>query len=302
MARVRRRVDLSACVFLLPAAAVLFLFVVYPILWSFVASFFKIAEGKGDLLHLRPWSVPGAWAGLKMYRALFRDSVFWRSLWNTAVFAALFIPGTLVASMALALLVRRGLRGMGLFRAVFFLPHVVSIVAAGLVWKWMFDTRHGLVNALISLLGGEGPNWLGRPGLAMLVIALMCVWRWSGYFMLVFLAGLEAIPRELYDAAAVDGADSVAVFRAITLPLLRRPILFALIVLLIRAQNVFQEVYVMTDGGPANGTITVAYQIWRSGISGGDIGRGAAMSFLLFLAVLGVAVAQFALLGKDRTR
>lgn len=292
--------DRSAYVFVLPAAVILTLFLLYPIVWSLLASFRDIRLG--DLLGMHLWSVPGKWAGANNYRSLFQDPIFWQSLWNTAYFAVLFIPGTLVLSLGMALLVQQGLRGVGVFRAIFFLPYVVSIVASSLVWRWMFDGEYGLINAIIAAAGGEGPNWLSHPQLAMVVIALMSIWRWSGYFMLIFLAGLEAIPSSLYEAADVDGAGWWMVFGRVTLPLLRRPMIFALIVLLIRAQNVFQEVYVMTGGGPGNSTVTVAYLIWHRGIKTMKLGQGAALSYLLFLVVLAVAVAQFLFLRRRRTR
>jgi ABC-type sugar transport system permease subunit len=292
-----QRKTLTAWFFVAPAVAILLFSVVYPILWSLLASFRSI--NAGDLYALRLWRIPGQWTAAN-YQRLLHSDIFRQSLVNTAYFAVLYIPGTMAIAMVLALLVRKGIRGLGIFRALFFLSYVISIVAAGMVWRWMFNTEHGLVNAIIASMISEKPDWFGNPHLAMLVIVLMCVWRWSGYFMLIFLAGLESIPRELYDAAAVDGADGWQRFWKITLPLMRRPIFFALIVLLIRAQNIFQEVYVMTDGGPDNGTITVAYRIWQAGISHGEIGRGAAMSYLLFLAVLLVAVAQFLLLGRER--
>lgn len=294
------RKDRSAYLFVLPSMITIGLFLLYPIIWSFLASFREI--GLGDLLGMKLWSVPGTWVGPKNYRSLFADSLFRQSLWNTAYFAVLFIPGTLVVSLGLALLVRQGLRGAGAFRAIFFLPYVVSIVASGLVWRWMFTGEHGLINAIIGTAGVKGPDWLGQPGLAMLVIALMCVWRWSGYFMLVFLAGLEAIPTSLYEAADVDGAGWWMVFRGVTLPLLRRPMIFALIILLIRAQNIFQEVYVMTGGGPGNSTVTVAYLIWHRGIKDMKLGQGAALSYILFMVVLAVAAVQLLLLRRRRVR
>ena len=294
------REDRTAYGFLLPAALILGLFLLYPILWSFLASFRRI--GLGDLGGLRLWSVPGQWIGLGNYRSLFADPVFRRSLLNTAYFSVMFIPGTLAVSLGLALLVRQGLRGIGVFRALYFLPYVVSIVAAGLVWRWMFDTEHGLINALVAIAGGEGPDWLGHPQLAMVVIALMSIWRWSGYFMLIFLAGLESIPTSLYEAAGVDGVGRWMTFRRVTLPLLRRPMIFALIVLLIRAQNIFQEVYVMTGGGPGNRTVTVAFLIWQTAFRSFRIGRAAALSYLLFVLVLVVAVVQFLMLGRERRR
>ena len=288
----------TAWFFLLPTVIVLGIFLLYPIVWSLLASFRTI--GPGDLMGMRPGAVPGQWVGLRNYRLLLDDPIVWRSLVNTVFFAALFIPGTLAISMSMALLTQKGLRGTGGFRVIFFLPYVVSIVAAGLVWRWMFDTEHGLANALIAIAGGDAPDWLGHPLLAMLVIALMCIWRWSGYFMLIFLAGLQNVPPELYEAAAVDGASRLSVFLRITLPLMKRPLLFALIVMLIRAQNVFQEVYVMTGGGPADGTVTVAFQIWRTAFKYFLIGRGAALSYLLFMVVLLVAAAQWALLMRRR--
>ncbi len=293
--------DWSVGFFLLPAGVVLLLFILYPILWSFIGSFRRI--GPGDLLNAHLWIIPGQWAGLENYRSLLRSPLFWKSLLNTGFFAALFIPGTLILSLGMAMLVRQGLRGAGVFRAIFFLPYVVSVVAAGLAWRWMFDTEHGLINALAQSAGGTGPDWFGQPQLAMLVIALMSVWRWSGYFMLVFLAGLEAIRPSLYEAAAVDGIGKWMTFRRVTLPMLRRPMLFALIVMLIRAQNVFQEVYVMTGGGPGNATKTIAYVIWETAFCPPfALGRGAALSYLLFIAVLLVAAAQYLMVGRERAQ
>ena len=297
-----RRQDHVAYLFLLPSVIILGLFLIYPIIWSLLASFREIRIG--HLLDSRLWTVPGEWIGLENYRKIITpfglDNLFWRSLLNTGFFAAIFIPGTLAVSLGMALLVRKGLRGIGFFRAVYFLPYVVSIVAAGLVWRWMFDAEHGLVNAIIAAGGGDEVNWLSHPQLAMVVIALMSVWRWSGYFMLIFLAGLEAIPTSLYEAAAVDGVGWWKTFSRVTLPLLRRPMLFALIVMLIRAQNVFQEVYVMTGGGPGNSTVTIAFLIWQTAFRSFLIGRGAALSYLLFLVVLLVAVIQFAIVGRER--
>ncbi len=297
-----RRQDHVAYLFLLPSVIILGLFLIYPIIWSLLASFREIRIG--HLLDSRLWTVPGEWIGLENYRKIITpfglDNLFWRSLLNTGFFAAIFIPGTLAVSLGMALLVRKGLRGIGFFRAVYFLPYVVSIVAAGLVWRWMFDAEHGLVNAIIAAGGGDEVNWLSHPQLAMVVIALMSVWRWSGYFMLIFLAGLEAIPTSLYEAAAVDGVGWWQTFSRVTLPLLRRPMLFALIVMLIRAQNVFQEVYVMTGGGPGNSTVTIAFLIWQTAFRSFLIGRGAALSYLLFLVVLLVAVIQFAIVGRER--
>ena len=172
--------DRTAYLFILPASVILGLFLIYPILWSFLASFRRI--GIAELAGIRLWTQPGDWVGLDNYRSLLRSRIFWTSLRNTAWFSALFIPGTLVASLGMALLVRKGLRGVSVFRVLFFLPYVVSIVAAGLAWRWMFDSEHGLVNAVIGAAGGTGPDWFGTPALAMGVIALMCIWRWSGYF------------------------------------------------------------------------------------------------------------------------
>ena len=290
--------DRSAYLFVLPAAVVLGLFLLFPILWSFLAGFRRI--GLGELAGLSLWRVPGEGVGVGNYRSLFADGLFWLSLRNTAWFAILFIPGTLIVSLGMALLVRQGIRGVGFFRAVFFLPYVVSIVAAGMVWRWMFDSEHGLVNAIIRAAGGEGLDWLGSASLAMPVIAMMCVWRWSGYFMLIFLAGLEGIPASLYESADVDGAGWWLTFRRVTLPLLRRPMIFALIVLLIRAQNIFQEVYVMTGGGPGNSTVTVAFLIWQTAFRSFRIGRGAALSYLLFLFVVLAAAAQLIMLRRGR--
>jgi multiple sugar transport system permease protein len=301
MPTIRRHINLTAWCFLLPTILVLGLFLFYPILWTFFISFKKVTLANIDAL--KPWNIPGEWIGLRSYRLLLRDPFFWQSVRNTAFFAVIFVPATLALSLGLAILVNHPrIKGLGAYRTIFFLPYAISIVGAGIIWKWLFHSEYGLINALINACGGQGPNWLGHSQLAMCIIALMCVWRWSGYFMLIFLAGLQSIPDELYDAAAVDGAGGWQRFRHITLPLLRRPMILAVILLLIRTQGIFQEVYIMTGGGPGNRTVTVAFAIWKAGFYHFNFSRAAAMSYLLFLAVILLAAAQYIIVGRERNR
>lgn len=286
----RGRSDPSAYVFIAPAFAVLLVFLFYPMVWTLVASFQDVRP-----LRMRDagfFDPVGDWIGLRNYASVFADALFLKSLRNTATFALLFVPATMFSSLCLAVLFNRGGRAVAFSRSVFFLPYVVSVVSASLIFMALFDARRGFVNALLALSGLEGPFWLSDPALAMPVVALMSLWRRVGYFMLIYLAGLQNIPVELYEAAALDGLGKIGAFRRITWPLLRKITAVVFMLLLIACLNVFQEIFVMTGGGPGNTTVTVPFLIYNMAFEYSRIGQAAAVSYLLFLGVVAVTLLQ----------
>jgi multiple sugar transport system permease protein len=282
--------DYSAYVFIAPAMVIIIVFLFYPMAWTLAASFQEVRP-----IRMRTagfFDPLGSWAGLGNYRAVLGDGMVRLSLLNTLRFAVLFVPATLFASVILAVLFDRKGRGINLARSVFFLPYVISVVSASLIFMSLFDARRGFVNIILARLGMAGPNWLSSTALAMPVVAFMSLWRRVGYFMLIYLAGLQNIPRELYEAGSLDGLGPLGAFRYITWPLLRKISAVVFILLLINCLNVFQEIYVMTGGGPGNTTVTVSFLIYNMAFEYSRIGQAAAVSWLLFLAVIGITLVQ----------
>jgi multiple sugar transport system permease protein len=269
---------------------ILAFFLFYPMLWTLVASFQDVRP-----IRMRTagfFDSVGDWIGLRNYTAVIQDSMVRIALLNTLRFALFFVPATLAASVILAVLFDRKGRWIGFSRSVFFLPYVISVVSASLIFMSLFDARRGFVNIFLNLLGIEGPNWLSGPALAMPVVALMSLWRRVGYFMLIYLAGLQNIPAELYEAGSLDGLGPVGAFLHITWPMLRKISAVVFILLLISCLNVFQEIFVMTGGGPGNTTVTISFLIYNMAFEYSRIGQAAAVSYLLFLMIIGITLIQ----------
>ncbi|GLX66684.1 carbohydrate ABC transporter permease [Paenibacillus glycanilyticus] len=291
MSYIRRRLgDLSAYVFILPAFLILGLFLVYPVIWSIIASFKDIkpmALQKSGL-----FGIPGQFVGFDYYVDALQNPLFIKALVNTLYFGVIFVPITMLGSVLLALLVNQKLAGVNFVRTVFFIPYIVSVVSASLIFVFLFNGDRGLVNALLSQVGIAGPNWLASSVWAMPVIAIMTCWRNIGYFMLIYLSGLQSIPTDLYEVADVEGASKFEKFRYVTWPLLGRVSLVVMILLLISSLNVFQEVYIMTGGGPADSTTTVPFLIFNRAFHYFEIGQAAAMSYILFVIVIIITIIQ----------
>jgi multiple sugar transport system permease protein len=282
--------DYSAYIFIAPAMLVIAAFLLYPMLWTAAAGFQEVRP-----IRMRTagfFDPLGSWAGLGNYRAVLGDGMARLALLNTLRFALLFVPATLFASVMLAVLFDRKGRGISLARSVFFLPYVISVVSASLIFMSLFDARRGFVNIILARLGVPGPHWLSSTALAMPVVAFMSLWRRVGYFMLIYLAGLQNIPRDLYEAGSLDGLGPLGAFRYITWPLLRKISAVVFILLLVNCLNVFQEIYVMTGGGPGNATVTISFLIYNMAFEYSRIGQAAAVSWLLFLAVIGITLVQ----------
>ena len=233
------------------------------------------------------------WVGLENYRRLLADPLFWQALVNTAYFVVLGGPLSVLVSLGTALLVNHRLaRWRGVFRSLLFLPVVTTLVAVAVVWRYLYQPRQGLLNHLLGLAGLPPIDWLGDPHWAMPAIVLMAVWKNFGFNMVVFVAGLQSIPRRLYEAAEIDGADGWQQFRHITLPMLAPTFLFVTVITLIGYCQLFAEPYVMTQGGHSDSTLSIALLMFQEGFRWWNLGYAAAISFLLFLIGLAGTLLQ----------
>lgn len=234
--------------------------------------------------------------GLDNYGRLLHDEVFLQSLRNTAVFVAGSVPLTIVSALAVALALNTGItRLRTFFRVGFYLPVVTSIVAVAVVWRFLLQPDTGLINSLLRTVGIGGPHWLDDPLFAMPSIMVMTAWRGMGFMMVVFLAGLQAIPRTVYEAAEIDGAGRWARFRYVTLPMLRPTMLFAVVVTSIGQLQFIEEPFVMTRGGPLNKTLSVSMDVYNQ-FGFGNYGYASAMSYVLFVVIVALTVVWFRLL------
>jgi multiple sugar transport system permease protein len=268
--------------FLLPGVGGLLIFTVLPILASFVLAFFA-----WDLL------TPPQFVGLQNYADIVGDKEFWAALTHTLTFIAGYLPLVIVAGLGMALAMNVAIRGIGFLRTLFFFPVVSSWVAVALLWSWLFNPKYGLVNYLLSLVGITGPGWLFDPQWAMPAIILTSVWKDLGFVLVLFLAGLQSIPLDYTEAAALDGAGRIGQLRHITLPLLAPTTFFVLIISLINSFQVFDQVWVMTGGGPAGATTVLVERIVRHAFRYGEMGYAAALSWVLFFLVFAATIVQF---------
>ncbi|WP_144126915.1 carbohydrate ABC transporter permease [Catellatospora sichuanensis] len=237
---------------------------------------------------------PPEWVGLDNFQRLLNDESTKIALRNTAFYALGHVPLTMLAALGLALLLNRKIAGVGFFRAAAFFPYITSMVAVAVVWNMLFHPQFGPVNQFLQFVGVDSPpGWTTSTTWAMPAIILTSVWRDMGYYMVLFLAGLQAIPVEQYEAAKVDGAGTWQRFRAVTLPGLRPVTFLVLILLTVQSFKVFDLVVVMTDGGPGRATLVLSQQIYRRGIIEGEFGYASAISLVLFLLVLVFTLVQF---------
>jgi ABC-type sugar transport system permease subunit len=271
-----------AAPFVLPSLAGVLLFLLIPVVIVLLLSFVK-------------WNFlqPPHWAGFTNFITMARYDHVFHALAISAYYVLWNIPVQTVIALGLALLVNRRMPGMGLFRALYVLPWMSTPVAMAVVWGWLLNAQNGLVNHLLLIAGIHGPNWLGDQATALPAIAMISTWQYAGYNMLFFLAGLQTIPPQLYEAASIDGASAFSRFRRITLPLLNATMLFVLVTDVIGSFQVFDQVYVLTQGGPGSATTVINYQIYSTAFQNFDVGSAAAMSLLLFGVILAVTIVQF---------
>ncbi|MBX3083290.1 MAG: sugar ABC transporter permease [Anaerolineae bacterium] len=256
--------------------------------------FFYLALGASAVISMTKWDVLTApiWVGLQNYITLLNDPKFWQVLWNTTRYTIVSVPLGLIVSLLLALALNTRIRFRNVYRLIFFLPVLTMPVAIAVVWKWIFNPDLGLANQIMGLVGFGRIKWLSDVNWAMNALVIMSVWSGSGYGMVIFLAGLQNIPREYYEAASVDGANWWQSLTKITIPLLTPTIFFNLITSLIGAFQVFDIIYTMTKGGPLNSTRSIVYNIYEDGFKYARMGTASATAWILFIIILVVTVVQ----------
>lgn len=267
--------------FIAPMLIGLLLFRLGPIVAALFISFTK-------------WNVrtPPEFLGLANYQEMFASDTFWLVLGNTLLFAIVYVPSVIILALVMALLVNQKLRGIGVYRGLFFMPYITSMVAVAMVWNWIFSTRFGILNNVLrDLFGTSNVSWLTEYPLWVLII--VTVWKTSGFQMMIYVAGLQGIPSYLYEAARIDGATRWQQFRHITLPLLTPITFFVLIFSIIEAFRTFEVTFSMTGGGPLNQSTTLAYYIYQNAFVFNRMGFASSLAYILMFIVGVITVLNF---------
>lgn len=275
--------------YVLPVLSILGLFVYWPILSSVLLSLTH-----WDFLMPEP-----RYVGLDNYKFLLTSDEFWNALWVTVAFTLVSVPVRLLLALGLAMALLRNRRLERVLRAAFFLPVVVSTVAISIIWGWMYNTEFGLLNGLLALFDLGPVPWLTRPDMAIVSVAIVDIWKQIGYDMVLYIAGLQAIPSELLEAARIDGARFFKRFRTIVLPLLMPTTFFLIVVSVINSFQVFTIVNVLTQGGPAGGTDVLVHMLYRISFINFAIGQGSALAVMLFVVLIALTVFKFAVIGRS---
>jgi len=274
--------NLTGYAFLLPNIVGFLTFTFLPVFASFALAFVE-----WDLI------TPIKFVGIKNFVTLIKDKLFWQYFGNT-LFFMLNIPIGMAVSLALALLVNQKLKGIVIFRTIYFMPVVSSMVAVALLWRWLYNPDFGLINSFLRMLGIKNPPlWLASTTWAKPAIMLMWIWRGAGYNMLLYLAALQGIPEQLYEAASIDGANGWQKFWHITLPALAPTNFFIVVMSIIGGFQAFGEIYVMTGGGPAGSTTTIVYYIYNNAFLWYKMGYAAAISWFLFVIIFTATLIQW---------
>jgi len=288
--RIPSEANRAAWFFLAPALALIGIFFFLPVAAAMLLSLTDFdLYGIASPLNTR-------FVGFQNYSRLLRTPDFWLALRNTFYFAFVGGPLTIAVSLGAALLLSSKLvRFKGVFRTIYFTPFVTTLVAVAIVWRYLYHARYGFFNYALSYIGVDPIDWLGDPNWAMPAIILMAVWKGFGYNMLIFIAGLQAIPEELYDAAEIDGAGTFRRFFSITLPMLSPTLVFVTVITMIGYFQLFAEPYVMTQGGPLRSTTSVVLLMYEEGFRWWRMGYAAAIAFVLFIVILLATLVQFRL-------
>lgn len=274
---------LEGYLYILPNFIGFFVFMAVPIIMGFVISL-------TDYNGFNQFN----FVGLKNYLNMFKDEYFRVSLWNNILYTLVTVPGTVVAALLLAVGVNKGLRGTKLFRTLFFLPTISSMVAVGIVWAAIFNPNSGPINMFLKGIGLTNvPMWLTSSKTALLTIMIIAIWKQAGYYMIIVLAGLQSIPHQLYEAASIDGANGLVKFFKITLPMLSPTMFMVIILNIISSFQVFDLVNIMTGGGPGRSTNVLVFRIYQEGFQNMKFGYASAMAYFLFLIVLIITLIQF---------
>jgi multiple sugar transport system permease protein len=292
--RGRRREVVAGYLFSLPFLALFLTFTIGPVIASFLMSFTDLRSAD-----IRSPLAVGL-VGIDNYTKLFSDETFQKAAFNTAYFVVIGVPLTMGLALLVAVLLDSGItRFRTFFRVGYYLPVVTSIVAVAVVWRFLLQPDSGIVNTLLGYVGIDGPSWLRSETWAMPSLIAMSAWRNMGSLVIIFLAGLQVVPKEMHEAAAIDGAGAWGRFRHITLPMMRPTLLFGGVITMIGYLQFFEEPFIMTRGGPLDSTLSTAYYTYNQ-FGFGNYSYAAAASYLLFLAIVVVTLVQFRLL-RSRT-
>lgn len=278
---------IAGYIFVGPMVLLFAVFRIWPAIYGIVLAF-------GDYSLRRTYT----FIGLDHFIELFQDPIFWDALKVTVIFAAIQMPLAMIVSLGMAQLCNRALRGMGIYRSIFFLPTVTSSVLIALVFMWIFSGS-GPINALLEMFGLEGVGWLTDRFWVLPTLAILSVWSSFGYNMLILLAGMLAIPTEYYEAASLDGASGWAKFWHITLPNLKPALFFVLIIETIKSLQTFDSIFVMTGGGPARGSYTLTFMIYDQGFGYFNFGYASAAGVVLLIITLVLSLIQRKIVGKN---
>jgi len=298
-----------AFLFIFPTYCILFTFIIVPIFFAFFISFSK-------------WNLLGSmkYAGISNYQRLFQSEEFWKALINTFYYTFITVPIGLFLALILAMLLNSKIKGLAFYRAAYFMPVMTSVVASAFIWQWIFQSQNGILNHLFGFIGLKPLSWLneprgiitvffesigmnipeclGGPSVTLVAISIMSIWKNTGYYMIIFLAGLKNIPRSMYEAAEIDGAGPVKKFFSITLPILSPTTYFVLIMSVIVSFQVFEQVAVTTQGGPLNASLVLVYFIYEKAFKFLEVGYAASAAYILFTIVLVLTIFQVKIIGK----
>jgi multiple sugar transport system permease protein len=275
-----------------PFLVLYLLFIIGPTVYAFVLSLFN-----GSLVR----SGVGSFAGLSNYAEALSSSDFWSSLWHTIYFTILTTPPLVILAFVFALLADRAVRGRWFFRFAFFVPYVLPSAVMSLIWVWIYTPAIGLAEGWLGAIGISAPNWLGDPAWAMPSIAIATIWWTLGFNFVLYLAGLQDIPRELYEAASLDGAGPWQQIRRITIPLLARTTTLVAVLQVIASLKIFDQIYIMTSGGPNFSTQPSLEYIYDQSFTNLRVGYGSAVSMLLFLVILAVSFVWLAIVRRQES-
>lgn len=283
---------LTPYLFLLPALLLLSLTVFYPAVQAFLLSFTQYGF---DITQ------PPEWVGLKNFQRLWKDEVFWKTLKNTFLYLVGVVPVLVMVPLGLAILVNRALPGIRWFRAAYYTPVVISMVVAGIAWRWLY-AETGLLNQMLRALGisEAGIPWLTSPRFALFSVMLVTIWKGLGYYMVIYLAGLQSIPADLYEAAAIDGSQGWRKHWDITIPLMQPYLFLVSVISAISATKVFEEVFIMTQGGPRSSSKTLVYYVYEQAFQDLEISYACTIGLVMFLLILTLSVLRLTL-GRGST-
>jgi multiple sugar transport system permease protein len=269
--------------FVTPGAVIILLFGAVPIVWSAIMSF-----QRSNLL-----SPSTPYVGLHNYRQLVHDPIVSQAIQHTLVYTVLFVPGTMLVGLFLAVAMNRKIRFISVYRTAAYATMAISTISEALVFIWLFDPSYGIVNYFLSVVGIPQQQFLNSPSEALYVILIMTIWGWTGFAVVIYLAALQGVPPSLIEAAAIDGAGHWATFRRVTLPLLSPASLFLAVWLTINALQLFDEVYLSTQGGPLNATTVLVYYLYDQAFQDFNFGYASAIAYVLFLFIIVITALQF---------